>query len=443
MSTIVYKQRFCIIITILVVSGILFGSDSVRGEGCISPPSNLVSWWSGDNDALDMMGMNNGTLMNGAIYGTGMVGQAFSFTGAVDSFVDIPDSPSLNPAGAFSVDGWFYIDPSAPGVAGQLNTLVSKGDGYPPNGGWDMSFDDRPGLPFGPRALYFLVNGSDGGYLELTQNNSITTAGWYHVAATFDPSVMPQAKLYLDGIVVADSGGGTVPSMKTNAMTMRIGAMHWTEDFGAGSDRMKGMADEVHFFNRALSVLEIAAIYNAGSAGICPVTEPFFPFRQGWDFISFPKTPPADVPTALTDVYSHVVVVWGWDNQNRAWKRWRPSGGISNTLTSLETGKGYWTNMDASGSVNMGGWASPPSTIVPLSEGWNLVGYQGSKGTAVDQALSGIAGRWSVIWGWQNGQWYAKHATIPNLPVPPLTNLYRGKAYWIKVKPGQATGWNQ
>jgi hypothetical protein len=62
-----------------------------------------------------MMGMNNDTLMNGATYGAGMVGQAFSFNGAVDAFIDIPDSPSLNPVGAFSVDGWFYIDPSASG----------------------------------------------------------------------------------------------------------------------------------------------------------------------------------------------------------------------------------------------------------------------------------------------------------------------------------------
>ena len=34
-------------------------------------PSGLVSWWRGEDNANDQMGVNNGTLMNGAAFETG------------------------------------------------------------------------------------------------------------------------------------------------------------------------------------------------------------------------------------------------------------------------------------------------------------------------------------------------------------------------------------
>jgi hypothetical protein len=43
--------------------------------------------------------------MNGARFTTGKVGQAFSFDG-VDDYVQIPDSPSLNPT-SITVEAWF------------------------------------------------------------------------------------------------------------------------------------------------------------------------------------------------------------------------------------------------------------------------------------------------------------------------------------------------
>ena len=76
-------------------------------------PPGLVSWWGGDNNALDIVGTNNGTLHGSATYAVGKVGQAFSFDGGEDTYVEIPNSSGLNPSGAFSVDGWFYIDPAA------------------------------------------------------------------------------------------------------------------------------------------------------------------------------------------------------------------------------------------------------------------------------------------------------------------------------------------
>ena len=53
---------------------------------CVSPPSNLVSWWPGDGNAGDIVSGNNGALKNGVTFGTGIIGQAFSLNG-VNQFV--------------------------------------------------------------------------------------------------------------------------------------------------------------------------------------------------------------------------------------------------------------------------------------------------------------------------------------------------------------------
>jgi hypothetical protein len=64
-----------------------------------------VSWWTGDGNALDLAGVNNGTLQGGATAsGVGEVGAAFTFDGT-NNYVSIPDSASLRPS-VFTVECW-------------------------------------------------------------------------------------------------------------------------------------------------------------------------------------------------------------------------------------------------------------------------------------------------------------------------------------------------
>ena len=51
---------------------------------CLNPPSGLVSWWPGDGNALDIIGPNHGTLLNGTTYAPGMVDQSCSLYGVDD-----------------------------------------------------------------------------------------------------------------------------------------------------------------------------------------------------------------------------------------------------------------------------------------------------------------------------------------------------------------------
>ena len=57
----------------------LFAPSVGWSAACAPPPVGLVSWWQAESNAVDAIGGDNGTLLNGATYAPGMVGEAFNF----------------------------------------------------------------------------------------------------------------------------------------------------------------------------------------------------------------------------------------------------------------------------------------------------------------------------------------------------------------------------
>src|SRR5262249_38108336 len=53
-------------------------SDGDGGTASRIAPAGLLSWWRGEGSASDVLGASNGTLLNGATFAPGKVGQAFS-----------------------------------------------------------------------------------------------------------------------------------------------------------------------------------------------------------------------------------------------------------------------------------------------------------------------------------------------------------------------------
>ena len=80
---------------------------------------------------------------------------------------------------------------------------------------------------------------------------------------------------------------------------------------------------------------------------------------------------------------------------------------------------------------------------MPLYNNWNLIGYQGNGSMDIPLVLNNISGKWNIVWGWKNTAWKAKKDADINmdLPVPELTRLNPGEAYWIKIKEGQSAEW--
>jgi hypothetical protein len=215
---------------------------------CVPAPEGLISWWPADGNAYDIAGGNNGTLENGATFGSGEVGEAFSFNGS-DQYVQIPDSPSLRPA-SVTLECWFN------GSIAVLNgNLISKpvGSGYYDS--WDMWI--------GYGYLTGVVGSSSNLATYVTNAFTPVPGVWYHAAYTFD-SVAKIQTLYLNGAVVAT--GSANLQIGYDSHPVLIGSEF---DFGSLDLPFNGRIDEASIYDRALTSTEIKAIYDAGSAGKC------------------------------------------------------------------------------------------------------------------------------------------------------------------------------
>src|SRR5262252_7222683 len=93
---------------------------------CVAPPSGLISWWPGNGNATDIAGGNNGALMNGASFATGLVSSAFVFNGA-NQLVQVPDNPSLSPVSALTLEAWVYVSAYS---GNDAVVIASKEDPY-------------------------------------------------------------------------------------------------------------------------------------------------------------------------------------------------------------------------------------------------------------------------------------------------------------------------
>ncbi|MEQ1646234.1 MAG: Ig-like domain-containing protein, partial [Pyrinomonadaceae bacterium] len=85
-----------------------FTDNQVTFVTCVPPPANMLAWYTGDGTPRDIAGGIDGTLVNGATYGAGKVGQAFDFDG-VNDVVTAPGNGALNITGnQMSQDAWVY-----------------------------------------------------------------------------------------------------------------------------------------------------------------------------------------------------------------------------------------------------------------------------------------------------------------------------------------------
>jgi len=74
---------------------------------CFTAPSGLIHYWPGNGNANDLVGNANGTLVNGASFTTGEVGQAFLFNG-VDGYVSLPGT--FGGTSEQTIDAWIRTD---------------------------------------------------------------------------------------------------------------------------------------------------------------------------------------------------------------------------------------------------------------------------------------------------------------------------------------------
>jgi len=214
---------------------------------CAPPPAGLVSWWRAEGGATDAAARNNGTLHGSAAFAAGKVGQAFSFDPASGTMI-ASDSISLRLTNQLTIEAWINTRSTNTDRA-----IVSKVGGAAGNNGYQLALSgntivgqfNSPGQGWPSSRIICAV--------------PVAIGVWHHLAWTYDQSAM---KLYFNGQPVATNVIGAKVITATSS-TLRIS--------GDDNDHVyfDGLIDEASVYNRALPAAEIAAIYNAGSAGKC------------------------------------------------------------------------------------------------------------------------------------------------------------------------------
>ena len=231
-------------------------SSAGNCRGCIQAPANESNRWTGNGNANDAIGVVHGDLVNGTMFAAGKTGQAFYFDG-VDDRVDMTDAVGAFGAAGFTIEFWMY-----PNLTGTSQYVMGRS--LPDSGtGWDIRLHDSKIRLEG-------TNGWDPNF-NWESDQSVTPGAWHHIAISADTS---QISVYIDGVLK-----GTPPrsSIGTSSNPFRLG---YTT--GYGGNPFNGMLDEVMIFQRALSAIEVAAIYETGSLGVCapvyPQPKPQFDF---------------------------------------------------------------------------------------------------------------------------------------------------------------------
>ena len=213
--------------------------NTVNSDGCsnicqievcadTNPDKHL---WKGENNALDTRGTNNGTLVNGTTFATGQVGQAFSLDG-VNDYIDI---------GTLSLGA----DPVSYSVWLKPNDVTSL---------QILSEQNCSSHQFYISGGQFLAGICGGAGTHATATAQVGV--WQHVVATFENGAR---KLYVNGVLVNTNLTVTAASTTIN----RIGSRTSNQFF------YNGLLDEYSIWNRALTPLEVNALYHGGQDGSC------------------------------------------------------------------------------------------------------------------------------------------------------------------------------
>jgi RecA/RadA recombinase len=244
----------------------------VSGSNCDPVPLGIVGWWPGEGNADDVVGGNRGTLPNGGSYANGEVGLAFNFDGISQYLLLQPTNGALDigSGSGFTIEGW--IKPttlSAVGIITEYERVLATGSGSDVGLSFSINNNttsDQPGC-LGVN----LVDTNDASHLLASPANVITNGVWQHVALTYDKA-SGFGRLYVNGQLVAQASLGTFTPQTsfTNVLTART---TFNSVSGPNAPFPGGM-DELSFYSRALASNEIAAIYNAGSAGKCQTVLP-------------------------------------------------------------------------------------------------------------------------------------------------------------------------
>ena len=209
------------------------GSSGSRHYGT-NIPTGLISWWRGEGDASDTMGVHPGTAQGGLGYAAGQVGQAFVLNGQ-DAAVALGNWFNLQ---EFTLSLWVK-----PG-----NSQVEHADILDNNHtqlrSWVIQSANNPTST----SSEWIWGGNGAGGVNYWMTNSV----WQHLVVTVSSDHV--SRLYRDGQLI-ETVAGTGQILYDGSQYLNLGKHHLLGRY------FSGMVDELMCFGRALSAVEIASLY--------------------------------------------------------------------------------------------------------------------------------------------------------------------------------------
>jgi hypothetical protein len=186
---------------------------------------------------------NNTTLFGPPAAGTGQIDGGAVFTGG--EALTLNSNSSIQVTNSFSLQGWVKVTNFS-----DWRTLIAKSNGVTFDYGFDI--DKTNGKP-----RMFFSQSSGGVFNQVQSASAISTATWYHLAATYDGTTM---RLFRNG--VADGTTAVTGNVDSTGNQMAIGKLGQ-----ASGNFMLGTIDEVRLSKGiARSVDWFLAEYNNQSS---------------------------------------------------------------------------------------------------------------------------------------------------------------------------------
>ncbi|MBA4147882.1 MAG: LamG domain-containing protein [Verrucomicrobia bacterium] len=231
----------------------LFGQHKAVAQSCLPAPSGLVNWWPADGHTNDVVTGVKGTLHNGATFASGKVGQAFSFDG-INDYATFGTTAGNFGTNDFTVELWMKISQTKAGGVYILSKRQTCGNGSY----WNITMDGN-----GVVGLEVENDLSGSTIRVMNSTNSISDGDFHHVVFR---RASTNLSLWVDGVMHALTNAPVIYNFSNSGNLMAANGPCVGSN---GSSLFAGQLDEISFYNRALTLAEMQALYAAGSSGKC------------------------------------------------------------------------------------------------------------------------------------------------------------------------------
>ena len=245
----------------------VYNADSV---GSSSLKTSLFAAYNGESNANDSFGSNNGTAVGGLTYGTGKIGNAFTFNG-INSSVNLGDNLDIRTS-SWSYNVWFNCSSYGSGTY-----IFSKGRATAESWRFGLSLTSTG-------KLNPVVISANPTMINPISTQTISTNQWYMATMVIDRSLVSGqyqfvVRLYINGVLETLIGANSLPSNFTltdfdNIANFRIGSFNDSSNNG-NVYNFNGSIDAFNIWNRVLTQSEITELYNSGN-GAQYITDSFY-----------------------------------------------------------------------------------------------------------------------------------------------------------------------